>query len=396
MKRLRGPDEQEFLKERTILEALGRKEHQHLIKLLASFKYNKKYHFLFPYADANLRRYWELMPSPDFDRETVLWAMQQMTGIASGLVLVHNFTVTIPLDVPDQMKTATAPCPTVKHGEEMFGRHGDIKPENILWLKNGPDSKGILQIADFGLGRFHGRDSRSKVHPTSIQFSQTYEPPECKVHKPISRAYDIWSLGCLYLEFVTWLLKGDRGISDFSDFRGEGGGPGDEGNSINDDEFFTLQGRNRAVVRTEVKEWVNRLHRHEKCSDLLHKLLDFTMTEMLLIDPKKRCRATHLHQKFNGYFEKAKKDPDFLLKGRPRIQPRRERPSSTPVGDIIYEVIGPDRSRARKITFANSDRAKRIQASKEDAKDMVLKNLGAPSVTWPIGPRSDQYKRNAE
>jgi len=37
----------------------------------------------------------------------------------------------------------------------------------------------------------------------------SYRPPECDIHGGrIGQSYDIWTLGCLYLEFVTWLLGG--------------------------------------------------------------------------------------------------------------------------------------------------------------------------------------------
>ena len=55
---------------------------------------------MFPYANANLRTYWEDHPTPKFDDETVRWAVEQMTGIASALELIHDFKVIVPLSVP--------------------------------------------------------------------------------------------------------------------------------------------------------------------------------------------------------------------------------------------------------------------------------------------------------
>jgi serine/threonine protein kinase len=126
-----------------------------------------------------------------------------MAGIASALSSIHNFTVTYPLSVdgPGNVRLQKDAKLSVEKSEELYGRHGDIKPENILWFQETPDTDdeaGILQIADFGLGRFHGRESRSNVHPDGVVGSPTYEPPECKLHRPVSRAYDIWSLGYLY------------------------------------------------------------------------------------------------------------------------------------------------------------------------------------------------------
>lgn len=95
VKMLYSPDVIEFEKEVTILKALGSKrKHPHLITLLATFLHKNKYHLMFPYADANLRKYWDDRPEPNFDQATVLWSVKQMTGIAFGLSQIHNFSVT--------------------------------------------------------------------------------------------------------------------------------------------------------------------------------------------------------------------------------------------------------------------------------------------------------------
>ena len=83
----------------------------------------------------------------------------------------------------------------------------------------GFDGPGILQIADFGLGRFHGRASRSQVDPRTIASTPTYEPPDIALNLKVSRAYDIWSLGCLYLEYITWRLGGYKLLTAFGNAR---------------------------------------------------------------------------------------------------------------------------------------------------------------------------------
>jgi serine/threonine protein kinase len=183
VKQLYSSDEKEFLKEQSILQSLGSKNHPHLIKLLATYKKEKKYHLMFPYADANLRTYWEDRPWPEFDEETVLWSLEQMTGIANALMVIHNFKVTHPLTVSGtgigeqgQVRMPNDVVLSVERGEPRWGRHGDIKPENILWFKNpldAPCKLGVLQISYFGLGRFHGRDSRSRVNPDTVAVSPT-------------------------------------------------------------------------------------------------------------------------------------------------------------------------------------------------------------------------------
>ncbi|EON60848.1 CMGC/CDK protein kinase [Coniosporium apollinis CBS 100218] len=320
IKKLFSSDRTEFAKEQTILIALGSRNHPHLIKLLATFQHKQKYHLMFPYANANLRKYWEDRPHPNFDEATVLWSLKQMTGIANALWVIHNFTLPLPVD--GQVRVLDDGILSVEKEEKKFGRHGDIKPENILWFKQSSeveDENGVLQIADFGLGRFHGRDSRSKINPATVWSSPTYEPPECKLRRSVSRSYDIWSLGCLYLEFITWLLMGSAEIEGFSDYRARCARTG-----INDDNFYTIYTRsgNRpgAEVRGEVTEWVNKLHEHGKCSAVIHGLLELIMEQLLIIDSTERIDAAGLFRKLDIFLERAKTDKPYLLDPLPRAQ----------------------------------------------------------------------------
>lgn len=65
---------------------------------------------------------------------------------------------------------------------------------------------GILVIADFGLMAFHRCQSRSLVPGAKLHGTPAYAPPEWQLNYQISRSYDIWSLGCVYLEFITWIV----------------------------------------------------------------------------------------------------------------------------------------------------------------------------------------------
>ncbi|KAF2084393.1 kinase-like protein, partial [Saccharata proteae CBS 121410] len=313
IKQLRDSNRSDFEKERDVLRVLGIKSqpHPHLSRLLASYEHKEKFHFIFPCANSNLREYWEERPSPLFDKDTVLWSLKQMAGFADALWSVHNFKVSAPVKRYDpEMRTV--------EGEELFGRHGDIKPENILWYErvpDGQDSRGVFQITDFGLGRFHGKDSRTKP-AYNISCSPTYQPPENKLHRPVSRKYDVWSLGCLYVEFVTWLLIGNDQIEGFSDERGEGK---INTNGISDDNFFstTHDGVQDAVVRPEVITWTDRLHRDSKCSQAMHEVINLVMDKMLLIEASDRAEMAKIARELKDIFKKSTSDDHFLLKPTP-------------------------------------------------------------------------------
>ncbi|KAF4544500.1 CMGC/CDK protein kinase [Lasiodiplodia theobromae] len=311
IKRLHNHDEAEFQKERSIHVILGRKRitSPHLVKLLATYEYKDKYHFIFPRANCNLRKYWAKTPAPPFTAKTLLWSIKQMVGIATALNIIHNFRTTVPLDGKRGFTPTGDVKFSVEEGEQLYGRHGDIKPENILWFERLPqhqrqdqngnnfiddDEGGILQITDFGLGRFHGRDSKTEQQPNGVFGSPTYEPPECKLRRPVSRLYDLWSLGCLYLEFATWLLKGDDAINEFSDHRACQSSIDPR---LSDDYFFKVvrdEPVMDAVVRDGVKDWAQSLHADEKCSEFIHDLVDLVMKDLLLIDAKDRIKTPAL------------------------------------------------------------------------------------------------------
>lgn len=387
IKKLFSPDLKEFQKEQSILIALGAKNHPHLIKLLATYQHKQKYHLMFPCANANLRQYWDDRPHPNFDEATVLWSLKQMTGIAKALRLIHNFRVTHRLSPSGEVRMPDDVNLSVKKGEEMFGRHGDIKPENILWFKQASkveDENGVLQIADFGLGRFHGRDSRSKINPATVWSSPTYEPPECKLHRPVSRSYDIWSLGCLYLEFITWLLMGPAEIDRFSRHRGR-----DAGTGINDDNFYTVFTKPghgpEAEVRDKVTEWVNELHKHGKCSAVIHGLLDLIMERLLIVDSKNRIEAASLSDELDRTLNRAKIDKTYLLKPVPRAQEADSGapPQSTPAGSNSART---DTIRNASVSFHGGVTIP--TRAQQGPRDLVLRNEGTPSFmlgngTWP-------------
>lgn len=178
--------------------------HPHLVTLLATFTQDGYYHMIFPWAECDLDTYWENNPRPHpGDLGLIRWLSRQCLGIMEAVDVIHN--------------------PTHLTWENKFGRHGDIKAENILWFKsqpNDPDDRGILVISDLGLTAINSDKSRSMQPNTGLKMTPSYRPPECDIKGgKISRSYDIWTLGCLYLELVCWLLRGQAGKAQFDEAR---------------------------------------------------------------------------------------------------------------------------------------------------------------------------------
>jgi serine/threonine protein kinase len=138
-------------------------------------------------AGGNLANLWNTHGS-GCDGATIDWALTQIQGLADGINKLHA----------------------------IHTRHGDIKPENILIFPT-TGSIGQLVIADVGLAKFHAEYTRKRFSPTTtIHGSRTYSPPEALDKNAIySRKYDVWSFGCVLLEFLVWLVLGKGGHETF-------------------------------------------------------------------------------------------------------------------------------------------------------------------------------------
>lgn len=197
-------DETQFRKELDHLKRFNGLVHDHLVTLLSSVTKgatpeSKQYHFVFPFARYALDDYWRSNHSPSWDKTTVRWVAKQLSGIMGAIDAIH---------VPKHLHLRTQVA--------KYGMHGDLKPDNILWFESRKDYRGIFVISDFGVADMHSDKSRSNIPNEKIPAVPGYRPPECDIQNGfISRRYDIWTLGCLFLEIVTWLMGGQEFVSAF-------------------------------------------------------------------------------------------------------------------------------------------------------------------------------------
>ncbi|KAE9370825.1 kinase-like protein [Stipitochalara longipes BDJ] len=316
IKRLHSGNEEDFRTEVAMLKKLSRRKHAHLVTLLATFRYKGHFYLIFPYAHCNLRQYWQNTPIPDFSRATTLWVLRECRFVASALLMVHESRSTQVFTHESsnliEMETGSRP----DEESRRYGRHGDIKAENILWFEKDDGSPGQLVVADFGLMAFHTKETRSDVDAKYITGSPTYEPPELHLHSKISRAFDIWCLGCLYLEFITWLVCGWRHLQRFPDARDMVSPSAPQ--YLRDDTFFTIVGGgNQAVVRQAVKDWIADLHEMPRASMFVHDFLNLISDHLLIVFPRDRIKIGQLNMDLMEMVARALKDPSYLTDPRP-------------------------------------------------------------------------------
>lgn len=203
-----------FRNEVRALKAMSSSRHPHLIQLLATFHWRGFDHLLLPWAEGNLEDFWKLHPNPasgQRPRESLSqarWLLEQCLGLVDGLNQLH---LTLNPENNTRVKDAEA---AVTHG-----RHGDIKPQNILCFR-GPDKHqgiGVWKLADFGLTEFQS-SSMDPTGPEARGGTETYGAPELEYHSlgwPLSSLSDIWSLGCVFSVAAAWACHGSKGVDGF-------------------------------------------------------------------------------------------------------------------------------------------------------------------------------------
>lgn len=191
-------NDKNFARENSALKILQAKcQHPNIVPLLACYRYGSQYSFLFPRADCDLYMYFEQTNPPQTAQET-LYLFERISKLASALGEIHNCEIVLEADGR-------------RIDFSQIGYHRDLKPKNILKMGE------VFMISDFGLARF--KDNKSNSKTTWGWGFSTYSAPECKQGANVNRLADIWSLGCIFSEVVTFAILGMDGILEYSQHR---------------------------------------------------------------------------------------------------------------------------------------------------------------------------------
>ncbi|KAI0892490.1 kinase-like protein [Annulohypoxylon nitens] len=286
-------------------EALKKvKPHEHLVPVLAAFTHQNRYYMIFPWAEGgNLHDFFSDIREPDKKtHETDHWVIAQCYGLATALRHIHD--ISIPLDL-DFHLIGSVQDPFYPNDEaKVFGRHGDIKPSNVLLFPHENSKFGTLKICDFGLTIFHSEKSKSTDRILAGEKPLTYSAPEITDDVGISRKLDIWCLGCLYLDFITWLLLGPKGVSKFNENRFN-----EHGSEKNwsDDQFFKRiqieSAGSQPMIKESVINHILSLKSHHKCNKYLERFLEIISVGMLITDYEQRIGSDILESNLKSLLE---------------------------------------------------------------------------------------------
>ena len=224
-----------FEQERQILRMLKLyrySQNDHVVTHHAAWTHQGSFYILFPLATCNLKIYMETLPDHDWlpnckvrvimpytessrtpilNKKFALWLLSQLVGLAQGVQRVHSLA---------KLTDSNGLALPMSSTPDATGYHHDLKPDNILVFvnENERDDYGTFKIRDFGLGRAEmltrsgAYKSFRKMHEARVSplmtdksdGAHTYTAPDHYLTGKLSRIADMWSLGCVFLEILTW------------------------------------------------------------------------------------------------------------------------------------------------------------------------------------------------
>lgn len=324
IKKLREITEQQTLEEAWTREANALDQarklgHPHLISPIAAFKrcarsgdtMHNTYYFIFEWANMGTLRDYLDLPRPDLSADLIEEALREMYGLAGALCHLHNPPTDNSRDHHKSKSTAKSPN----------WRHGDLKPDNILRFgdtERDREKLGTLRITDLGLAKRHIKETALRQDPTTQKFgTRLYESPEANLTNgvPRSRRYDTWSMGCIILEFIIWLLHGKKGVQNFHDAKIDG---------QKDTLFYKTIGAETMSVSPIASSWMKELGKDCECKNgtALHELLQLVEEKLLVVEldrktPKHRIDSKELCEALSKILQNPKK---FSGKSRKNIE----------------------------------------------------------------------------
>ncbi|KAL8689015.1 MAG: hypothetical protein Q9218_005213 [Villophora microphyllina] len=186
----------DFERECRVLSFLNCLDHPNIVELLSSYTHRGIHNLIFPVAEYDLGKLLASPRSSSFaSHSDYLYAF---CGLSSALEKLHSFSSKV-LDI------------------SLIGCHHDLRPQNILV------QDGQFLLADFGLTTLKEVTEGSKT--VWKAGDSRYLAPECEDvdngFQPgqIGRKSDIWSIGCVLLELLTYIMRGSDRVKAFEQSR---------------------------------------------------------------------------------------------------------------------------------------------------------------------------------
>ena len=173
-----------------------------------------------------------------------------------------------------------------------LGYHFDLKPANILVSED-----NLFQIADFGQAKFKANDGNSRA--THDGGTEDYAAPEFETGHGGSK-YDVWSLGCIFAEIFTFVLKSYAGVIEFEEKRAASFDRRRKTRRYYDEVPSPDRGSMQRILKPAVKAWLNSLLEpgagaSAEDLDFLKRIREIIL-RMLVVDVDQRWTSTKVYQ----------------------------------------------------------------------------------------------------
>lgn len=268
--------------------AMANLSHSHLLKCLASFTFSSQYNMIYEKANCDVEKFMAANEDPrklDLRSDDLA---QQLLGLADALSTIHN-----------QGQTSTGNDTSRLAPEDAKQKTGyihDIKPENLLLFIYDDEGKKTywFRLSDFSCAKvvdvLTSVSGKKRLSYQTVSKSGTpnYRAPEATETGKTSRPYDLWSLGCVYLELLVWYLDGYEALNDFRTKREcqvTPGGREDEGF------YYMPPGDGKFRLRELVVEKIESVSL--RCKGPLQDIAK-TIPHLLEIDSRRRVTAEQL------------------------------------------------------------------------------------------------------
>lgn len=296
------------------VETLRARRHEHVVPLLSSWTRQfiesevqaASLNLLFPYSSMTLDKWLNLTEPPQLWKglkanELKDYIYHSMKCLCDAVTYLH------------------------KDIDGMISSHHDLKPENILLFGK------VWKIADFGRTHLKRIAEGSDTEGKSGLGTFTYNPPEYynssgeQAHVRHGRAFDIWALGCIFVEFTTIAVYGwsSQKLRQFEEKRKE-----NKSHSVKhfahrvnkpDDSYHN----NMNIV----EYWMRQLRDSDGSSRLISVL--GTIATMLSTDPNNRPLSWEVYLDLDELLGPNKTKSEKENETKDRIQkPNRHRPKT--------------------------------------------------------------------
>jgi serine/threonine-protein kinase len=135
------------------------------------------------------------------------YVMERLYGASLRAGIEDKRARQIPFEITEVTSTVTEIAVALAHAHEAGIVHRDVKPENV-YLAEQRDRAYIVKLLDFGISAL--MDDEPGARSRTFSGSRPYASPEQLDGRPTTPESDVYSLGLILYEMLTFTLPHDR------------------------------------------------------------------------------------------------------------------------------------------------------------------------------------------